>query len=144
MVFLHEAYNFTIYNQKREERVMKKVLVVEDDEANRNLLVAILTGEGHEVVCAEDGGAGWRMFNEQRGNIRMVFSDIEMEPMDGLYLLENIRRTDQSIPFYFCTGKAPDDLPREAIMHMVTDIFYKPYNLSQITNAAEQPLPVAA
>jgi PAS domain S-box-containing protein len=81
-----------------------KVLVVEDNEDNRNLLVKQLSAYGHEVAAAVDGVDALEKALEAPPDI--LVSDILMPRMDGYQLCyewkQNKRLKD--IPFVFCTA----------------------------------------
>lgn len=59
-----------------------RILVVEDNEANRVLLRDILAINGHEVLEAADGEEGVRLAREQRPHL--IFMDIQLPCLDGI------------------------------------------------------------
>jgi DNA-binding response OmpR family regulator len=65
------------------------VLVVEDDEDVRALVVDLLERAHYDVSCAGDGRAGLRLFHEKRPDL--VVLDISMPELDGFQTLERIR-----------------------------------------------------
>lgn len=75
---------------------MKRILVVEDDMPIRNLYKEELLDEGYEVVTAPDGVAGYEMFKSQKPDLITI--DIKMPNMNGLELLDKIRKEDKEIP----------------------------------------------
>jgi len=75
---------------------MKKILVVEDDMPIRNLYKEELLDEGYEVVTAPDGFAGYEMFRKEKPDL--VTIDLKMPNMNGLELLDKIRKEDKKIP----------------------------------------------
>jgi CheY-like chemotaxis protein len=83
------------------------VLIVEDDEASRELLATFLEDEGYPVMLAKDGLDALRKVNSGVG---IVVSDLEMPRMDGLRLAHWLRqRADTAdIPIVFLTGVEPD------------------------------------
>lgn len=66
------------------------ILVVEDDDAFRNLIKDILKKEGYNVILAKDGEEGLKLFFSK--NIDIVILDIMMPIYDGMYVLEQIRK----------------------------------------------------
>lgn len=66
-----------------------RILVVEDSEITRSLVVGILSGLGHEIVEAEDGVDAWSKL--QRFDIDLILTDVQMPRMSGLELLERVR-----------------------------------------------------
>lgn len=75
---------------------MKKILVVEDDMPIRNLYKEELLDEGFEVVTAPDGVAGYEMFRKEKPDLITI--DLKMPNMNGLELLDKIRKEDREIP----------------------------------------------
>ncbi len=66
-----------------------RLLVVDDDPINRRLLASYLQREGHEVVTANDGGAGWETVRREPFDV--VLLDVLMPELDGYEVLEHIR-----------------------------------------------------
>jgi two-component system, cell cycle sensor histidine kinase and response regulator CckA len=83
---------------------MSRVLIVEDNADNRNLLEAILSGAGHEVLLAENGAEALALARATPPDL--VVSDILMPVMDGFALCREWRadQTLSSIPFMFYTA----------------------------------------
>jgi len=68
----------------------KRVLVVDDSLNTREIEKSILELEGYEVRTAADGIEGLERVKEERFD--MIISDIEMPRMDGITMIENIRK----------------------------------------------------
>lgn len=66
-----------------------KILLVEDDFMQRQLLLTILTRAGHEVVEADDGQMAWELL--QKEHISLIITDWMMPIMSGLELIQRIR-----------------------------------------------------
>ncbi len=88
------------------------ILVVEDDEFTRNLLVQELGEAGYTVVGAEDGQAGLiRLYTDaawgDRGFPDLIVSDVLMPRMDGFAFCEKVKAHPEArnIPFLFLTSK---------------------------------------
>jgi DNA-binding response OmpR family regulator len=75
---------------------MKKILVVEDDMPIRNLYKEELIDEGYDVVTAPDGVAGYELFRKEKPDLITI--DIKMPNMNGLELLDKIRKEDKAVP----------------------------------------------
>lgn len=67
----------------------KKVLVVEDNEVNRELMKDILEMQGYNVLLAGDGEEGVRIATEQLPDL--ILMDIQLPKMDGLKATEILR-----------------------------------------------------
>jgi two-component system, chemotaxis family, chemotaxis protein CheY len=81
------------------------VLIVDDSMAHIQQLTALLEGMGHKVIGhARTGGAGVRLFKEQRPQVTML--DIVMPEMDGLSALRVIRSIDADAPVIVLSSMA--------------------------------------
>ena len=98
----------TVQNSRPGHR--RTVLVVEDSEVTRSLVVSILKNRGYRVIEADDGHHGWARL--QRHNVDLVLTDIQMPRMDGLELLKTIRSSEKysALPVVILTtlGEAED------------------------------------
>ncbi len=81
-----------------------KILIVEDNEDNRTLLVKQLRAYGHEVMAAADGVEALQQALGETPDI--VISDIMMPKMDGYQLCQECKQNDKlrDIPFVFYTA----------------------------------------
>ena len=83
---------------------MKKILVVEDDEVERELMRMTLERAGYEVSAAEDGARGFEMALEARPDL--IVTDVQMPGADGLSLVRQVRQTPEisGTPILVTTG----------------------------------------
>ncbi|RYF11120.1 MAG: response regulator, partial [Oxalobacteraceae bacterium] len=58
-----------------------KIMLVEDNELNRDMLQRRLTRRGYEVICAVDGAQGVAMAESERPNL--ILMDVALGAMDG-------------------------------------------------------------
>ena len=73
---------------------MATVLVVEDNEALRQLVMMILQQKGHDVLCASNGLEGLMVYSSYRTRLDLVLTDIDMPQMNGIALATRIRALD--------------------------------------------------
>ena len=83
---------------------MKKILVVEDDEVERELVRMTLEREGYRVVTAEDGERGFETAMAERPDL--IITDIKMPAADGVHLVRRVRDTPElkETPILVTTG----------------------------------------
>jgi two-component system chemotaxis response regulator CheY len=72
------------------EKLMKKILVVDDSSTVRQQVGLALTQAGYTIVEAGDGVEGLAML--EKGGISLVICDVNMPRMNGLDMLENVKR----------------------------------------------------
>ena len=74
----------------------KRLLLVDDIEMNREIVIALLEGSGIEIDCGEDGSEAVEIFsNSPENHYDMIFMDIQMKIMDGYAATKNIRALDR-------------------------------------------------
>jgi CheY-like chemotaxis protein len=86
----------------------KKILIVDDAEANRNAFSQFVPGE-MEVFTAEDGLQGLKMLMSQKPD--MIFSDLEMPNMDGFKFISAVRKMEQFSKLPIVVVSALDRFP---------------------------------
>lgn len=84
------------------------ILLAEDEAAIREGLVALLTGEGYEVMAAADGEQALKLFAARKPDLLLL--DVMMPKLSGYDVCERVRREDELVPIVFLTAKdAMDD-----------------------------------
>ena len=106
----------------------KQILVVEDNELNREILCAILK-ESYQVLQAENGQAALALLRRQGEEISLILLDVVMPKMDGYTLLDILRGDPvlSSIPVIVTTQSNSEEDEVTALSHGATDFVPKPY-----------------
>ena len=108
-----------------------RILVVDDQEHMRELLVEALSADGHIVEPAENGTAALHLFQGQPYDL--VVSDLQMPGMDGPKLYEEVRKRhpDAAASFVFITGE--DEAPgyRQFLKDSKLPVVAKPFKLKE-------------
>lgn len=107
-----------------------KVLLVEDEQTLAMIIKDTLKDEGFEIIMAENGANGLKIFFESRPDI--LVADVMMPELDGFEMVTKIRQTDKNTPILFLTA-------RSAIKDVVTgfelganDYLKKPFNMQEL------------
>jgi two-component system response regulator FlrC len=103
----------------------KCVLVVEDDEELREAVVETLKLAGFKVKSANNGIEALSVL--ERSEIDMVVSDVNMDGMDGIELLENIRTRFGQLPVVMVTAYADVNKAVSAMRLGAVDFMIKPF-----------------
>ena len=120
---------------------MAKLLVVDDEKNLRLVVQKEMTRQGHDVECAENGEAAWKMLEEQ--DFDVLLCDINMPRLDGMALLRRTRERCQNPPeMIMLTGQATVESAIEAMKLGAYDYLTKPYRIGElsalVTAAAEK------
>lgn len=83
---------------------MSLILVIDDCDQIRNLYREILEGEGYDVVEAEDGDIGLKVFQQHRP--ALVITDIFMPNKEGLEVIQTLHREAPGLPVVAISGEA--------------------------------------
>ncbi|MCW2307673.1 sigma 54-interacting transcriptional regulator [Rhodobium gokarnense] len=117
-------------------------LVVDDDQAIRHMLTAVLEKEGLEVVVANDGLEGVETF--RRRHAAVVLLDIRMPRMNGLEALKAIVEIDRSARIVLMTAFAEIGTAVQAMKDGAFDYVLKPFDLDEIRMLVRRILEIRA
>src|SRR5580658_10272707 len=106
-----------------------RVLVVEDDDAERKMLSTILKSEGLAVVGAENADKALGYVDE---NIDVVLSDLQMGDVSGIDLLNLWKKRKPETQFILLTGHSSVNSAVEAIKAGAFDYVTKPVNTDEL------------
>jgi DNA-binding NtrC family response regulator len=114
------------------------ILVVEDDEAMRDMLREALEDEGFAVEALGGGRAG--VERVKRGGIDLVVSDVKMPDLDGLDMLREIKAVTPSPHVITITAFGSIDTAIRAVKLGAFDYITKPFELDQLVLSVEKAL----
>src|SRR5436309_15069394 len=117
---------------------MATVLVVDDDEGVRQLVVMILQQKGHHILWAANGLEALMVYSSYRLNVDLVLTDIDMPQMNGIELAARIRARDPSRRILLMTGRGADKFQGADGYPMLA----KPFVPAQLIRAVEEILMV--
>ena len=116
---------------------MAKVLLVEDNEMNRDMLSRRLKKKGYEVVMAFDGQRGVEMAAEESPDI--ILLDMSLPVMDGWDAARNLKASDKtkSIPIIALTAHAMAGDRDKALGAGCDDYDTKPVDIKRLLEKIE-------
>lgn len=115
-----------------------KILVVDDEEKLRDIIVEDLQFEGYQVVSAS--GLHEAMDYVSKGDIDLVLSDIRMQDGSGMSLLKNIKDRDQNHPVVVFMSGFADISEDEAIKKGVKSLLHKPIKYETLISTVQNAL----
>ena len=119
---------------------MSKILIIEDEEPIRRVLVRILSDEdsSFEIQEASDGKKGIDLIKKE--SFDLVLCDIKMPKIDGIELLQRTRKTNTSLPFIMLTGHGNIETAVESMKLGAYDFISKPPDLNRLINSVRNAL----
>jgi DNA-binding NtrC family response regulator len=116
------------------------LLIVDDEEIMREILEALLTREGYQVRMAASGEEGLELARSITFDAAIV--DVMMPGMDGMTLLEELKKLDEDLPVLMITAFASVETAISAMKRGAFDYITKPFKndevLVVVRNAVER------
>jgi PAS domain S-box-containing protein len=119
-------------------REKTRVLYIEDDDAQRKTLSRSLHSKGYSVTVASSGQTGLHFFKTRSFDV--ILCDLNMPKMNGLDVLNEIRRHNLDIPFIILTAHGTVPMAVKATKKGADHFILKPAEINQIIIAIEQAI----
>jgi putative nucleotidyltransferase with HDIG domain len=107
-----------------------KILIVDDEEAIREVVSTLLEAQGHECASVSNGLLAQEFLKTH--SMDLVLSDMVMPEMDGMRLVEWMRQTDPDVPVIMVTAMHDLSTALEAIRRGAYDYILKPFEKDQL------------
>ncbi|KGO81909.1 Fis family transcriptional regulator [Flavobacterium beibuense F44-8] len=119
---------------------MSKILIIEDEAAIRRVLSKILAEENdsYKIEEAEDGQQGIEKIKEN--DFDLVLCDIKMPKMDGVEVLEEVKKIKPEIPFVMISGHGDLETAVQTMRLGAFDYISKPPDLNRLLNTVRNAL----
>ena len=108
---------------------MKRILIVEDDQAIAELQKDYLQMSGYDVICAADGDEGCRLIQEERFDL--VILDLMLPGKDGFEILKEISDTKE-IPVLIVSAKDEEIFKIKGLNLGADDYITKPFGMGEL------------
>jgi len=100
----------------------------------------LLEGEGYQVLAAQDGEAGLRVYEQYQPEIALVVSDINMPTMNGVDLFYALRKRDPNVKFIAISGYVVPDSVAQMKEDGLLEIIRKPFSIESLLNRVKKLL----
>lgn len=117
----------------------KKILIVEDEEYERNGLVALLSDHNFEIKAVANGHFALEQLQSEVFDL--VITDIMMPATDGLTFLHKLRSSGSKVPVLVMTGNENMQNMLSAYQLGALDVIYKPFAFSEMIETIRRVLP---
>ncbi|MBA3527033.1 MAG: sigma-54-dependent Fis family transcriptional regulator, partial [Sphingomonas sp.] len=109
-----------------------EVLVVDDEADIRDLVSGVLEDEGYSVRSAGDSGSALEAMKDRRPSLVLLDVWLQGSRLDGLQLLQEIKRNDPSLPVLMISGHGNLDTAVAAIREGAVDFIEKPFEAERL------------
>ena len=119
---------------------MIRILLIEDEEPIRRVLVRILSEEDaqYKITEAVDGKKGFHLIKKE--SFDLVLCDIKMPKMDGIEVLQKAKNSKINTPFIMLTGHGNVETAVEAMKLGAYDFISKPPDLNRLLTSVRHAL----
>jgi len=115
--------------------IKRRILVVDDEDNLRTMLVAALKFEGYDVTAAADGREGLRSVKESKPDL--IVLDVMMPELDGFGMLKRLRESGDRTPVVFLTARDTSADAVEGLVLGADDYLSKPFSLEELVARVE-------
>lgn len=119
------------------------ILVVEDEDVIRLMLVEILTHQGYAVLDAGGGAGALTLAENAARPIDLLVTDMTMPGMTGWELAKRLRQTRPVLPVLFVSGHNDHETASWGRMEQPVEHLFKPFSLEAFLYKARQMLDCA-
>jgi DNA-binding NtrC family response regulator len=117
---------------------VSRILVIDDEEVIRGLVIEILETAGDEVTGAESAESALALL--ENDDFDLVVSDVIMPGLSGLELLDAVRTRRASLPVLLVTGAGTSDTLNEALTRGAAGLVAKPFSHAELQAAVADAL----
>lgn len=110
--------------------IRKRILLCEDNQILRKILVDLLKHEGHQVLDLETADEALLLGREKFDSIDVLLTDVEMPGTDGIELAKQISVLHPTISIFVMSG---NDVDLEVIEQIPAKFFHKPFPIAELT-----------
>lgn len=114
------------------------ILIVDDEEIVRDSLSTWLKEDGYDVTAVESGVKALEVLPQKEWNLILV--DLKMPGMDGLQLMDEIKKVKPEIPVIIITAYATVDTAVKAMKKGAYDYLVKPFNPEDLSHTIRKIL----
>jgi len=121
--------------------VSYRILIVDDDDLNREVMEAFLSLNGYAVLITGSGKRAVELSTAQLPDL--IVLDMRLPDMSGIEVCQDLRRRDKTnlIPILMITGLSDPEVRRQALSAGVNQFMQRPFDGDDFVKAVEGLLP---
>ena len=116
------------------------ILIVEDDDALRNLVREILMRQGYRILEAENGIEALRVSDEHEGQIHLMITDVVMPKMGGRELEERLRPLRPEMKVVYMSGYTDNAIVHHGVLRPGIEFLQKPLRSESLKRKVREVL----
>ena len=121
---------------------MAKILVIDDQPSVREVLDLLLRHEGYDVVLADNGWTGLRLYRQEHPDV--ILLDLNKPKLDGITVLKQIRNVDLKQPIIMLTGDSTPETEQQVRAIGVSEFILKGSSLHLLRGTLKRLLKIPA
>jgi len=115
---------------------MRRLLIVDDDFSIRTILQEAVSSKENKIKAVESGEAALNKLKNEEFDL--VISDLMMDGMSGIELMENVKKTNPEIGFLIITAYGTIKTAVDALQKGAFDFITKPFSISHIKSRVDR------
>ncbi|MBM9615877.1 response regulator [Desulfobulbus rhabdoformis] len=119
---------------------LETILVVEDDSAVLDMTTSMLQHLGYTVIPANGPTAAIELIQQQATKIDLLLTDVIMPEMNGLDLLNILKKSQPQLNWLFTSGYTGNVIAQHGILEKDTPFIQKPFTTAQLAKAVQKAL----
>jgi two-component system cell cycle sensor histidine kinase/response regulator CckA len=121
-------------------RGTERVLLVEDDEAVRNMTAKMLTQLGYQVLVASNASAALQLLDLSKGKVDLLLTDIVIPGMTGTELAKLVQARSRNPRVLYMSGYTTDAIVNRGELERGVHLLQKPFGYTQLGRMVRQVL----
>jgi PAS domain S-box-containing protein len=118
----------------------ERILLVEDEEGVREFIFRILAKNGYQVFKAETAGEALDIFNREKGNFDLIFSDIVLPDKNGVQMMLEFLSMKPGLNVIFSSGYADEKSQWPVIQEKGFKFIQKPYTTQELLRMIKETI----
>jgi CheY-like chemotaxis protein len=116
------------------------ILLAEDESVVRKLIRTILERHGYRVLTAANGGKALNLWQEHRGTVSLLLTDLVMPGVDGWELARRLQTDNPGLKVVFISGYSAEIAGRELQLRPGENFVQKPFGANQLLDTIRRCL----
>lgn len=118
----------------KSARGKERILIVEDEEAVRDLITTTLSELGYQIYTAEDGAEALHLVRQKKMKLDLLITDIIMPEINGTELAEKLKKIYPELKILFASGYTDDPVFENELVDEKLNFIPKPFSIQALTD----------